>query len=232
MVFSMQLALSLVCRLRCRYLLITVKPAAQTGDYSGLVMVTDKALGEVGFFYGNIDKFEDQAMHEHVPKADYALECGASDHALGTTVTTLPFSSATGATFYSRPRADEAGWSSVPRELTGYRDAFLTPSSSADLAGRVTGIVVVGALSCTLMITEALIELLEAAHSAGARVRFRWARRQVKSRIALQGTVRKLGTPGKHKQRRCPVQVCRPHGLQFAKQLARAPLAPLRPLGR
>ena len=48
--FPVLLALGLVCRPQSRYLLLTVKPAAQTGDYSGPIMVTGKALGEVGPF--------------------------------------------------------------------------------------------------------------------------------------------------------------------------------------
>ena len=83
--------------------------------------MTEKALGEVRLFHDSTDKFEDQPMHEHVLKAD---------HALGAIVTTSPCGSATGAKFYRRLRADEAEWSSVLRELTGYRDAFLTLSRS------------------------------------------------------------------------------------------------------
>jgi len=80
-------------------------------------------------------------MHEQVLKADFVLECGTSDQAPGAIATTSPCGSATGAKFYRRLRADETEWSSVLRELTAYRVAFLALSRSVDLAGRVTKII-------------------------------------------------------------------------------------------
>ena len=88
----------------------------------------------------------------------------------------------------------EATWSSALRELVGYCDALLTLCKKRDVNGTVAEIVgdslcchyifenggsqVVDDATGTLLITEVLLELLTAAASAGAEVRFRWVRRE------------------------------------------------------
>ena len=81
-IISMQLALGLVCRLRSRYLLHSVREAARAGDYRGVTGLCSRAMDEVKLFATQVDALEEQPMHKHKRKADYVMHCDASDHAL------------------------------------------------------------------------------------------------------------------------------------------------------
>jgi hypothetical protein len=191
-VISLQLALGLVCRLRSRYLLHSVRDAARTGDYSGFTVLSERAAEEAELFGYQLDTFRDQPMHKHKRKADYVMHCDASDHALAAIVIKAPDEEDVRRPFYRRLQPHEAAWSSVLRELTGYRDAYLTLRRRRDMSGMVVEIVgdslccqfifekggsqVVDEATGKLLITEALLELLSAAEGDGAEVRFRWVR--------------------------------------------------------
>ena len=136
-VISLQLALGLVCRLRSRYLLHSVRDAARTGDYSGFTVLSERAAEEAELFGYQLDTFKDQPMHKHKRKADYVMHCDASDHALAAIVIKAPDEEDLRRPFYRRLQPHEAAWSSVLRELTGYRDAYLTLRRRRNMSGMV-----------------------------------------------------------------------------------------------
>ena len=193
-IMSLQLALGLVCRLRSRYLLHSVRDAARTNDYRGYTTLNARAAAEAELFAHQLDSLEAQPMHKHMRRADYVLHCDASDHALAAIVTVAPAEKDVRAQFYRRLLPHEEIWSSALRELVGYRNALLTLCKSRDMHGKVVEIVgdslcchyifknggsqVVDGDSGTLLITEVLLELLTAASTVGADVRFRWVRRE------------------------------------------------------
>jgi len=193
-VMSMQLALGLVCRLRSRYLLHSVRDAARANDYRGYTMLNARAAAEAELFARQLDSLEAQPMHKHMRRADYVLHCDASDHALAAIITVAPSEEDVRAHFYRRLLPHKTTWSSALRELEGYRDALLTLCKKRDMDGAVVEIVgdslcchcifenggsqVVDEATGTLLITEVLLELLTGAASAGAEVRFRWVQRE------------------------------------------------------
>ena len=193
-VMSMQLALGLVCRLRSRYLLHSVRDAARRNDYRGSTRLCQRAANEAQLFAFELDSLEAQPMHKHLRVADYVLHCDASDHALAAIVVKAPDGEEVRTPFYRRLGHHEATWSSSLRELTGYRDAYFTLSGRHDLRGRVVEIVG-DSLCChyifrnggsqtvddetgQLLLTEVLLDLLSKAAADGAEVRFRWVRRE------------------------------------------------------
>ena len=58
-VISLQLALGLVCRLRSRYLLNSVRDAARTGNYSGFTVLSGRAAEEAELFGYQLDTLKD-----------------------------------------------------------------------------------------------------------------------------------------------------------------------------
>ena len=193
-IISLQLALGLVCRLRSRYLLHSVRDAARAGDYRGFTGLGSRAADEVKLFATQVDTLKDQPMHKHKRKADYVMHCDASDHALAAIIIRAPNEDDVQRPFYRRLFSHEAGWSSVLRELTGYHDAYMTLRRRRNMSGMVVEIVgdslccqyifakggsqVVDEETGALLITETLLDLLEAAGADGAEVRFRWVRRE------------------------------------------------------
>ena len=72
---------------------------------------------------------------------DYVMHCDASDHALAAIVIKAPDEEDLRRPFYRRLQPHEAAWSSVLRELTGYRDAYLTLRRRRNMSGMVIEIV-------------------------------------------------------------------------------------------
>ena len=132
-------------------------------------------------------------MYTHTRRADYVLECDASDHALGAIVVTAPQSSFVGACSHRRLRDEEAQWGSLLREMTGYRDAVFTLARRAPLRDKVVEVVgdaqpaayvfasggsqVVDVRTGLRLILEALWNIFAVAEREGFKVRFRWVRR-------------------------------------------------------
>ena len=140
-IISIQLALGLVCRLRSRYLLHSVREAARAGDYRGVTGLCSRAMDEVKLFATQVDALEEQPMHKHKRKANYVMHCDASDHALAAIITEAPTEEDTRQPFYRRLWPHEATWSSVLRELTGYRDAYMTLRRRRNMSGMVVEVV-------------------------------------------------------------------------------------------
>ena len=82
-------ALGLVCRLRSRYLLHSVRDAARANDYRVYTTLNARAAAEAELFARQLDSLKAQPMHKHMRRADYVLHCDASDHAL--TPSAAPF---------------------------------------------------------------------------------------------------------------------------------------------
>ena len=195
-VLSMQLALGLVCRLRSRYLMLTVRAAAVAGDYNMMVTVAGRALDELTLWREQASTLEPAPMRAHRKRPDYVLECDASDHALGAIVVKAPGirQRMVGAQFYRRLRANEVLWGSLLRELTGYRDAIRTLARRTELKKSTVSVVgdaksatyifanggsqVVDQATGTLMLTEVLLDILNEAEDGGYEVQFRWVRRE------------------------------------------------------
>ena len=70
--------------------------------------------------------FEGQLKHKHKRKADYARHCDASDHALAAIIIKALDEEDERRPLNRRLRPHEEVWSSVLRELSGYRGAYLT----------------------------------------------------------------------------------------------------------
>ena len=87
---SLQLALGLVCRLRSRYLLLVVRDAARAQDYNRIAWVMGRALEELKLWAGSLEDMPEQPMLKHLRRADFVLECDATDHALGAFVVKAP----------------------------------------------------------------------------------------------------------------------------------------------
>ena len=192
-VISLQLALGLVCRLRSRYLLLAVRDAARAQDYNRVVTLAGRALEEVALWACSLEDMREQPMHKHLRRADFVLECDASDHALGAIVVKAPDGEFVGMRFHRRLHEHEQQWGSLLREMTGYRDAIATLARRADLQGTVVEIVgdaqsaqyvfanggsqVVDDDTGLLLILEALLDIFAVATRAGCEARFRWVRR-------------------------------------------------------
>jgi hypothetical protein len=140
-IISLQLALGLVCRLRSRYLLHSVRGTVRAGDYRGFTTLGERAADETALFAYQLNSFEDQPMHKHKRKADYVIHCDASDHALAAIIIKAPDEKDVQRPFYRRLHPQEVGWSSVLRELTGYHDAYLTLRRRRNVSGKVIEIV-------------------------------------------------------------------------------------------
>jgi hypothetical protein len=162
------------------------------GQISSLQLA--RAADETTLFAYQLNSFEDQLMHKHKRKADYVIQCDASDHALAAIIIKAPGEKDVQRPFYRRLHPQEVGWSSVLRELTGYHGAYLTLRRRRNMSGKT--IKIVGDSLCcqyifekggsqvaddetgVLMITEKLLNLLSAADADGAEVRFCWVRRE------------------------------------------------------
>ena len=92
-ILPLQLSLGLVCRLRSRYLLLAVRDAAQAQNYNTVVPLLGRALDELHLWAGSLTHLPEEPMYKHMRRADYVLECDASDHALGAIVVPAPQSS-------------------------------------------------------------------------------------------------------------------------------------------
>ena len=164
------------------------------GTTAVFTVLGERAASETALFAYQLSSFKDQPMHKHKRKADYVMHCDASDHALAAIIIKAPHEDDAQRPFYRRLHPHEVGWSSVLRELTGYRDAYLTLRRRRNMSGMV--IEIVGDSLCcqyifgnggsqvadeetgVLQITETLLDLLTAAAADGAEVRFRWVRRE------------------------------------------------------
>ena len=192
-ILSLQLASGLVCRLRSRYLLLAIRDAARVQDYNRVVPIIGRALEELRLWAGSLEHLPEAPMHKHLRRADWVLECDASDHALGAIVVTAPHERFVGASFHRRLAANEARWGSLLREMTGYRDAVVTLARRATLRGAMVEVVgdaqsaqfvfanggsqVVDEPTGLLLILEALLSIYAVAEREGFEVRFRWVRR-------------------------------------------------------
>ncbi len=64
-----------MCRLRSRYILLAVRPAAVEGNYSKLVHVPERAAREIDIWAGDLAHFERQPMIRHMRRPDIVLRC-------------------------------------------------------------------------------------------------------------------------------------------------------------
>ena len=194
-IISLQLALGLICRLRSRYLLDAIKEAARVGNYNLYVALKAKAVSEVKLFALGLDKLSDQPIHMYQRAPDFVLHCDASDSALAAIVISEP--GAPDKQLMIRRRLDEheVRWSSMLRELEGYRHSYATLRQRRNLGGTVVEIVG-DSLCChyifenggsqkvdnhtgDLVVTDTLLAILNMAEADKATVRFRWVRRDL-----------------------------------------------------
>ena len=108
-IISLQLALGLVCRLRSRYLLHSVRGTVRAGDYRGFTTLGERAADETALFAYQLNSFEDQPMHKHKRKADYVIHCDASDHALAAIIIKAPDEKDAQRPFYRHLHPQEVG---------------------------------------------------------------------------------------------------------------------------
>ena len=195
-ILSMRLALGLVCRLRSRYLMLAVKPAAISGKYNKNTVVAGRALDELLLWNEDVTSLAASPMQPHLRPVDYVMEADASDHALGAIVVKTPVERAdlNGLKIYRRLLPHEALWGSLLREMTGYRDAVHTLAQTAPLAGTVVEVVgdaqsatfifanggsqVQDASTGELLLLEVLLDILALGDSEGCEIRFRWVPRE------------------------------------------------------
>jgi len=94
----------------------------------------------VELFASQRGSFEDQLKHKHKRKADYARHCDASDHALAAIIIKALNEEDERRPLNRRLRPHEEVWSSVLRELSGYRDAYLTLRRRRNMLSKSIGI--------------------------------------------------------------------------------------------
>jgi len=193
-IWSMQLALGLVCRLRARYLMRCVREAQRVGDYGRAVAVDGKAQNEVELFAGSLAHVPRRPLHPHLRWPDLVLESDASGRSAGARAFTFDrqWSSEPIHRFFDER---ERGFSSTLREMLGYAHAFVVLARLYPARLRSCLIEIVGDSAASarifakggsqtadmdtddLLLLEALLQILEAAAQAGCDVVFRWVQR-------------------------------------------------------
>ena len=78
----MDFSLGLVCRLRIRYLVLAIRDAARAQNYNMAVPIQGRALDELRLWAGSLAHLPEEPIYTHMHRADYVLECDASEHAL------------------------------------------------------------------------------------------------------------------------------------------------------
>ena len=195
-ILSMRLALGLICRLRSRYLMLTVKPAATAGRYNMTTSVHGRALDELMLWCDTASSLGESPMQPHLRPIDYTIEADASDHALGAIVVSAPArrSDLKGMEIYRRLQPHETKWGSLLREMTGYRDAVYALEQEAKLADKVVEIVgdaqsakyifanggsqVQDPDTKELLLLETLLDIVNLGAAKNFEVRFRWVPRE------------------------------------------------------
>jgi len=193
-IWSMQLALGLVCRLRARYLMRCVREAQRDGDYGRAVVVDGKARSEVELFAGSLAHVPRRPLHPHLRRPDLVLESDASGRGAGARAFTFDrqWSSDHIHRFFGER---ERGFSSTLREMLGYAHAFVVLAQLYPERLRSCLVEIVGDSAASarifekggsqtadmdtddLLLLEALLQILETAAQAGCEVVFRWVQR-------------------------------------------------------
>ena len=175
-IVSLELALGIICRIRSRYLLLTVAAAARVGNYSLIVSIRDRALSELRLWAGSLSHIPERPMRASLRPPDVVIESDASDHALGAIVTECFDPSLVNKRIWRRLLPNEVAWGSTLREMTGYNHATEVLSRLTNLRGKVILIVgdaqsarfvfakggsqVVDNETGLLLITETLLDIL------------------------------------------------------------------------
>ena len=196
-VMSMQIALGLVCRVRSRYILTCVRPAAAARRYGMLVPVSARARGEIELWAGELEQLPLMPLTVHTLAVDFRLEADAS----ATAAAALFFDLGAGPDeeperIVRSLTARERGKSSTLRELLGYAHggSVVAAAHGGRLRGRRLEIVgdsqAAGAIfrrggsqriddeSGELELYEAFLSVFEAAERGGFSVVFRWVPRE------------------------------------------------------
>jgi len=193
-IISLELALGIACRIRSRYLLLTIAAAARSGNYNLMVTIRDRALSELRLWAGSLSHIPERPMHASLRPPDVVIESDASDHALGAIITECFDPTLVGKHIWRRLLPREMAWGSTLREMTGYDHATEVLSRLVDLRGKVVLIVgdaqsarfvfakggsqVVDDETGLLLITEALLDILNRGGSIGFTTRFQWKPRE------------------------------------------------------
>ena len=84
------------------------------------IAVRDRAPDGLDFWIANPRSISSQPMHPQVRRADYVIDCDASDSALAGIVMRAPTADLRGLKIRRMPTARERRWPSTLREMTGY----------------------------------------------------------------------------------------------------------------
>ena len=140
-IISLELALGIVCRIRSRYLLLTVAAAARSGNYYLMVTIRDRALSELRLWAGSLSHIPERPMRASLRPPDVVIESDASDHAPGAIITECFDPALVGKHIWRRLLPREVAWGSALREMTGYNHATEVLSRLIDLRGKAVLIV-------------------------------------------------------------------------------------------
>jgi len=211
-IWSMQPALGLICRLRCRYLTLCMLPAARAQQYGMVVHLVDRAREETTLWARSLRQLPRMPLQTHLRRADVVLECDASATAVAAIVVKISEGMvAEGSEIHRELSWRERHWSSCLREMVGYAHAVkaLLHRHGAKLRGKCMEIVGDSkAASCVfanggsqradedtgeLLILEALLDILGAGEAGGFEVIFRWVKRDmIKGADALSKVVDRM----------------------------------------
>ena len=197
-VWSMQPALGLICRIRSRYLTLSMLPAAHRQQYGMVIKVSERAIIELTTWAHRVRHLPRMPLHQHLRRPDIVLECDASARAVaGIVVSVSAGMDFNGIQIHRELDERERRYSSCLRELLGYAHSVRTLAAEhpAHLRGRVLEIVgdskassyvfAKGGSQCAdaesgeLLIFEALLDILAAAEAGSFEVIFRWVPREM-----------------------------------------------------
>jgi len=193
----MQPALGLVCRLRCRYILLALLPAAHAQNYSMFVPAMERAVREIELWAGDLDHLERQPLQCLSRAPGVVLRCDASATAVAAITVSVDGGEVVGTGFIHRALGPwERRASSGLREMLGYAHAVKTLArcEGGRLRGKVVEVVgdsqvaghvfrkggsqVVDLETGELELLEALLDILNTASEFGFEVIFRWVPRE------------------------------------------------------
>ena len=133
---SLSLALGIVCRLRCRYLLACCQSACVSGRWDDPVPISSRARAEIDWWLDHIRDLRPQPIHAFARKPDFRMSADASDSAQAAWLERTPEGSCNIPIRRSFSAA-ECRLGSMLRELIGYRDSLRWLVTNYNVTGRV-----------------------------------------------------------------------------------------------
>jgi hypothetical protein len=191
-VMSMHLALGLVCRLRSRYLLLSIRQAAVDGSWGATVYLSPRALEEVLFWIYDLHSLTPQPLRPHMLVPTFFAEADTSDSACAAIITRTPAGPCNVPVLrYLLP--EEVSLGSALRELKGYLHTLMVIVREYQVAGHVVQLTVDALAACfiwqnggsqvtdangELALFEVVLDMYRLADSAKCKLLLHWRPRR------------------------------------------------------